>query len=321
MSLDPGRDFVIVHHKWWLRSYVNVPSADNNAWYYPSHGHDSDEDDDLPTPSQGNWGKKKGKQARWMRRGKMSAWGPGMEDWEAEERARKRMKSMLPSDRRSRSLSPPALPHLRSPSPPHEPPYPSPVSQHLSYASFVMDKGMTYSFRSSMLDDLWHATNNLIEGEGSMRRALGRLWQAMSEDPENTPSTSRSEALVPKREEEEDEAGDERDVNVRGRRLVNVPDLTPPTQKIFLLSHSNSNGRPPVINPSDFAHPDMQLESLEKSLATVREFLDDGREYVERLEEVREELGIVRTQRNVAWDMIRDKAVKELQDVAHSTTM
>lgn len=30
----------------------------------------------------GNWGKKLTKGARWVRRGKIAAWGPGMDDWE-----------------------------------------------------------------------------------------------------------------------------------------------------------------------------------------------------------------------------------------------
>jgi uncharacterized coiled-coil DUF342 family protein len=60
----------------------------------------------------------------------------------------------------------------------------------------------------------------------------------------------------------------------------------------------------------------MQLESLEKSLATLRELQDDGREYVERLQEIREGLGEVRAQRNGIWDMVRERVVLEMQDVA-----
>jgi hypothetical protein len=32
--------------------------------------------------SRGNWGMKKAQSARWVRTGKMVAWGPGIEDWE-----------------------------------------------------------------------------------------------------------------------------------------------------------------------------------------------------------------------------------------------
>lgn len=59
-----------------------VPLSDQNAWYYPSYGHDSDEED-LPVGARkGNWGHKDAKSARWIRRRKIAPWGPGMEDWE-----------------------------------------------------------------------------------------------------------------------------------------------------------------------------------------------------------------------------------------------
>jgi DNA-binding Lrp family transcriptional regulator len=65
--------------------------------------------------------------------------------------------------------------------------------------------------------------------------------------------------------------------------------------------------------------PENQLSRLEKSLAILRELQDDGREYVERLSEIREGLGDVRAQRNVIWNMVRERAVKELQETAIST--
>lgn len=60
-----------------------LPLGDQNTWYYPSQGHDSDEDLLSVGVQGGNWGKKATKGARWVRRGKMTAWGPGMDDWEA----------------------------------------------------------------------------------------------------------------------------------------------------------------------------------------------------------------------------------------------
>ena len=59
----------------------SVPLSDHNMWYYPSHGHDSDEDLIVGSKT-GNWGCKTAKGARWVRRGKITPWGPGMEDWE-----------------------------------------------------------------------------------------------------------------------------------------------------------------------------------------------------------------------------------------------
>ena len=176
-----------------------------------------------------------------------------------------------------------------------------------------MDKAVTHTFRSSLLDELEHATNGLIEGEATVRRALGRLWQVISEDPDQRTGDA---SLVPKREEEYDEPEGQ---NEKARRLSRAPDLTPSIHKLFLLSYSN--GGPPVFEPSHFASPEMQLDTLEKSLATLRELQDDGREYVERLQEIREGLGEVRAQRNGVWDMVRERAIKELQEVAFSSAM
>ncbi|CCM01644.1 uncharacterized protein FIBRA_03705 [Fibroporia radiculosa] len=281
-------------------SIATLPSFDKNAWYYPSHG---DANDDVRfTSVMGNWGRKSIHDARWIRKGKLAAWGPGLEDWEIEERARKRIRLLVSQEPEH---SPPAtIPYLRSPSPPLMAPYPTPSAQHLSYTSFVMDKAVTSSFRSRLLDELESATNNLIEGEASMRRALGRLWQAMSEDPEQTPGEA---PVVPKREDEGDEEEE------RERRLAHIPDLTPVVHKLFL---SIPDSTTPTYDDGHMAHPDIQLENLEKSLATLRELQDDGREYVERLEEIRDGLGNVRTQRNGVWDLVRKKAIKELQGVA-----
>lgn len=255
--------------------------------------------------NEGNWGHKFAKRARWVRRGKITPWGPGMDDWESEERARKRIKLLLPQEKRS--PSPLSLPHLSRPlSPPLVSPYPPPDPVHLSYTSFVLDKSVTHTFRSSLLDELEHAANGLIEGEAAMKSALGRLWQVMSEDPD----VKASEGLIPKREDD-DEDREERDDQSRSS------DITPPTHKLFLLSYSH--GGPPVFDPSHFTLPERQLETLEKSLATLRELQDDGREYVERLNEIREGLGDVRAQRSTIWDVVRERAVKELQDVAFAT--
>lgn len=66
-----------------IQSYVGLPSNDTNAWYYPSHGYHSDEDDDIHSSTAvGNWGRKTMKDARWVRGGKIAAWGPDFEDWE-----------------------------------------------------------------------------------------------------------------------------------------------------------------------------------------------------------------------------------------------
>ena len=62
-----------------------VAADDRHDWYYPAaHQYDGDQDGpelDSGTPS-GNWGNKRVKGARWVRRGKLSAWGPGRAEWE-----------------------------------------------------------------------------------------------------------------------------------------------------------------------------------------------------------------------------------------------
>jgi len=197
----------------------------------------------------------------------------------------------------------PKLPHLRSPSPPASAPYPPPATQHLSYSSFVLDQAVTHSFRSDLLNDLERATNGLIEGEAAMRRALGKLWQVMSEDPDVKWND------VPMQTKQEDV--DEEECHGRERTEPRLPDLTPPVHKLFLKPYTNG-----AVPSSHFSVPEMQQENLEKSLASLRELQDDGREYVERLEEIREGLGTVRAQRDGVWEMVRERAIAELEDVA-----
>ncbi|KAI0823016.1 hypothetical protein BC628DRAFT_1409409 [Trametes gibbosa] len=270
-------------------SYMSLPSNDNDAWYYPSYGFEPN-DEDLPHPSfKGNWGIKTYNEAKWVRRGKMTGWAPWMEDWESEDRARKRIRQLLPSE--EDEDAPVTLPHS---------------VHHLSFTSFVMDKAATHSFRSDVYDELEDSTNTLIEGETSLRMALGRLWQVMSESPDEV---GVGTSLVPKREDEEGEG------NAPESRLARAPDLAPVVHKLFLSPNQQS-----IFEGTQFSRADMQLETLEKSLATLRELQDDGREYVERLEEIREGLGEVRTQRNGVWDLVRKKAIQELQDVASAST-
>lgn len=68
-----------------LSDYSNsfpAPTRDNNSWYHPSlEGASSDEEDSIDV-AKGNWGRKTAKGARWLRKGKLAAWGPGMEEWE-----------------------------------------------------------------------------------------------------------------------------------------------------------------------------------------------------------------------------------------------
>jgi hypothetical protein len=133
----------------------------------------------------------------------------------------------------------------------------------------------------------------------------------MSEDPDKKPGNT---TLVPKREDEDDDTDGHDD---QARRVARAPDSTPSAHKIFLTAFPP--GGPPNTDAPQFSGSENQLGTLEKSFAILRELQDDGREYVERLTEIREGLGDVRAQRNTIWNMVRERAVKELQETAIST--
>lgn len=63
-------------------AFSPIPLNDQNAWYYPSQAHDDSEDELEVGTKGGNWGKKTVRGSRWVRRGKIAAWGPGMDEWE-----------------------------------------------------------------------------------------------------------------------------------------------------------------------------------------------------------------------------------------------
>jgi len=221
-----------------------------------------------------------------------------------EERARKRLRLLAPH---SRSPSPPTLPHLRESSPPLTAPYPPPRSEHSHYATFVLDHSITYSFRNQLLRDLQATTANLIEGQATVNRALGRLWQVLSEE-DHAPKADED---VAKREDiDEDE-----DMSERERRLAKAPDLSNPLHKLFIEPYPHE----PLADPSQFGSPEMQMETMEKSLAALRELQDDSREYVERMAEIREILGDTRDQRDLVWRRVRENALVELESLEAQT--
>ena len=169
-----------------------------------------------------------------------------------------------------------------------------------------MDKAVTRSFRSGLLDELEEVTNGLIEGEATLRRALGRLWQVIAEEGEETAKerTESATAVVTKVEDEED--GDREEMDGRERRVARAPDLTPAIRRLFLNPPTNGGGYD--------GSGDAQVDGLEKAIGSLRELEDDGREYVERLEEIREGLGEVRDERNGVWGMVRQEVIEEMQE-------
>ena len=67
-------------------SFASLPLNDHSAWYYPSQGYDDSDEELLNVGVRGgNWGNKMIRGARWVRRGKIAAWGPGMDEWEVRK--------------------------------------------------------------------------------------------------------------------------------------------------------------------------------------------------------------------------------------------
>lgn len=256
-------------------------------------------DDELPVGTKrGNWGRKLAQGAVFVRRGKLAAWSPNREDWEIEERARKRIKRMLPA--KPRSPSPLRLPHLRSPSPPVMAPYPPPATQHLSFSSFVLDPAAQHSFRSAMISELERTTCGLVEGETPLRRAIGRLWEVLNDDPDFLSRTVREDTRTATVTKTEDVEGEytltEREGSLDSEPLLPItPNLGSNIARVFL--------------PTNDPH---QEEFIEKCLAALRDLQEDAREYVERLEEIRDGLGFVRSQKQALWTVIREHAIKEM---------
>jgi hypothetical protein len=190
----------------------------------------------------------------------------------------------------------------------------------LSYSSFVLDQSTAHTFRSHQIDDLEKVTNSSIEAAAVLKKALGRLWQAISEDPDR-PALRPAEhvpPVVPKEEPMDSESGDPEDdaERERAQRVARAPDLTPTPYKIFLsryLPEDIANDTEPSLTGLPI---EAELETMEKGLAALRDVQDDDREFVERLEEVRDGLGNIRNKRDMVWDVVRKKALAELQEAA-----
>ncbi|KZW02073.1 hypothetical protein EXIGLDRAFT_829628 [Exidia glandulosa HHB12029] len=276
-----------------------------------------DEVDDLEpvaSTSTSNWGAKSSSGAQWSRRGKIAAWGPGRDEYELQERARKRIRGLLPH---SRSPSPPipTLPHLRAPSPPHVAPYVPPSTQHSNFMSYVLDESVQHAFRSRLLPDLQRSACNLIEGESDLKRALGRFMSVLADPPKHvTPALNGHTnppvglltngfhhdhdedggAVAKKEDDEEDVAAALRD-----------EEMFPQIDKLFV-----TNGDVTIMGHTLSARD--QSEHLLKALGALRDMQDDGREYIERLAELREGLGEICYQRHSIWNLVRERALKEM---------
>jgi hypothetical protein len=230
---------------------------------------------------------------------------------QVEERARKRLKLLLPA---TESSSPPTprLANRRSPTPPSIAPYAPPIAIHSSYTSFVLDPSVQHSFHSTTINELERTATELVEGESALRRALGSLFRAMDveadEDkqrfaiPGKGPTTNGAlgQNGVPKPEPN----GDSEDAEVSARALML------PIHRRFITPYPVP--LPPIYESNMLINQETQVETFEKSLAFLRELMDDGIEFTERLEEIREGLGTERAIRKGTWKGVRLRALQEM---------
>jgi hypothetical protein len=228
-----------------------------------------------------------------------------------EERARKRLKRLLPPADSSEPPSP-RLPHRRSPTPPSVAPYASPISIHSSFTSFVLDPSVQHSFHSATINELERTASELIEGESALRRALGSLFRAMDVEADEdkrrfaVPNKISTINGAPANGEPKLEPnGDIEDAEVSARALML------PIYRRFITPHAVP--LPPIYESNMLINQETQIETFDKSLAFLRELMDDGIEFTERLEEIREGLGTERAIRKGIWKAVRLRALQEME--------
>ncbi|KAG8713494.1 hypothetical protein FRC08_013172 [Ceratobasidium sp. 394] len=83
-----------------------------------------------------------------------------------------------------------------------------------------------------------------------------------------------------------------------------------PTHRRFITPHPVP--LPAIYESNMLINQETQIETFEKSLAFLRELMDDGIEFTERLEEIREGLGTERAIRKGVWKGVRLRALQEV---------
>jgi len=248
--------------------------------------------------SRGNWGNKLGTDARWLKQWKIVKWGPQRSEWDAEERARRRLQlAML----RSRSRSPPfeSLPHLRSQTPPLTASHVLSLSVHRDFMTFVLDPAIQHTFTSDNFDELGSTATELVAGEAGLRKAFGRLWRVLEGD------IYRHEIVQGQIDEDGSHSPELEDEDGGDSRR---PTYHPPLHRLFVTPSDIPLGP----EPRTLLSPSSQLESLEWAIGVLRELADDGKEYTSRLEEIRDGLGHARSVRGVVWRECRTEALDEM---------
>lgn len=221
-----------------------------------------------------------------------------------DDKARKRLKRVMP---RSRSPTPeiPTLPHLRSSTPPLTASYTSVPTISRDFTSFILDPSAQHSFTSTHLNSLQDTATELIAGEASLRKAFGGLWRVLQGDLQRRdPADSQDEDS----DENEGEENDVRGSLRRSRRDSNLAEIPP-------LSHLFVSPMPVALGGSErFISSQSQLETFEWCLGVMRELADHGKEYLSRLEEIRNGLGQAGAVRSSVWQAGRRTALDEMAE-------
>ncbi|KIM19623.1 hypothetical protein M408DRAFT_334325, partial [Serendipita vermifera MAFF 305830] len=316
----------------------HLPSNDRQSWYYPGVAieHDDDRGDLPPGTANGNWGKKDRHGARFVRRGHIAAWGPTRGEYDIEERARKRLRMILPEFSNELVETDPILPHLRSPSPPLTTPF-TPISQqHTSHTASILDPNIGASFRSNLLHSLERSASELIQSEIALTRALGRFWTAITETATRMARDKRHELLEQQKQLVEQQRQQRPPMEVEGEdnpegnkepsafppipdhNMIDLDDAT--TRNVILrmftlptnmrLDYVAPGGAPEIISVG----PGPQAELVSRSMLAIRELQEDSKECMERLEEIREMLGKVKGLRDAVWAIMRSQAIAEMEN-------
>ncbi|ORY27334.1 hypothetical protein BCR39DRAFT_469481, partial [Naematelia encephala] len=188
-----------------------LPSLDDRRHYDPPMSPESDEDSGISSPPSpynltSNSGNKLINSARWIRKGKICAWGPTYEEVKTEQRARRRLKAalqeLLPEAALEVGVPPPTniveaqakrearkrkreetyiMPHLASPSPPVSTIKLAPLlALPQSYLDIMMNPSMRYSLGDDTVETgLQRTSGELLEGEKGLMQALGRLREVL----------------------------------------------------------------------------------------------------------------------------------------------
>jgi hypothetical protein len=262
--------------------------------------------------------------------------------YQVEERARKRLRAILPEFSDEPIEKDAILPHLRSPSPPMMAPYAPAPSNHTSYTASIFDPNIGASFRSNLLSSLERSASELIQSEIALTRALGRFWTALTESANRMAQEQRHEIMNEYRKKAVDQRSGMDIDNLDGVPTVNGTDeptvnstaaaAFPPIPDQYLaeldscttrnvimrmftltsnmrLDYTTQAGTQEVIS----VIPQHQVELVTRSMHAIRELQEDSKECMERLEEIREMLGKVKGLRDAVWAIMRSRAIGEME--------